>query len=87
MVVEGALTHPCPSFAVGKPTMVVVRVQGAPPNSGRFKPSALSGTLELGLLDRCEGKCYFAHAPGVGVVWGSGTTAPLRQGPQHPPIH
>ncbi len=30
MVVEGALTHPCPSFAVGKPTMVVVQVQGAP---------------------------------------------------------
>ena len=30
MVVEGALTHPCTGFAVGKPTMVVVRVQGAP---------------------------------------------------------
>jgi hypothetical protein len=30
MVVKGALTHPCPGFAVGKPTMVVVRVQGAP---------------------------------------------------------
>jgi hypothetical protein len=31
MVVEGMLTHPCPSFAVGKLAMVVVRVQGAPP--------------------------------------------------------
>jgi hypothetical protein len=31
MVVEGTLTHPCPGFAVGKPAMVVVRVQGAPP--------------------------------------------------------
>jgi hypothetical protein len=30
MVVEGALTHPCPGFAMGKPTMVVVQVQGAP---------------------------------------------------------
>jgi hypothetical protein len=30
MFVEGALTHPCHSFAVGKPAMVVVRVQGAP---------------------------------------------------------
>jgi hypothetical protein len=28
MVVEGALTHPCPGFAVGKLAMVVVRVQG-----------------------------------------------------------
>jgi hypothetical protein len=33
MVVEGTLTHPCPSFAVGKLAMVVVRVQGAPPQS------------------------------------------------------
>jgi hypothetical protein len=30
MLVEGALTPPCPGFAVGKPAMVVVRVQGAP---------------------------------------------------------
>ena len=30
MVVEGALTHLCHGFAVGKPAMVVVRVQGAP---------------------------------------------------------
>ena len=30
MLVDGALTPPCPGFAVGKPAMVVVRVQGAP---------------------------------------------------------
>jgi hypothetical protein len=30
MLVEGALTPPCPGFAVGKPAMVVVRLQGAP---------------------------------------------------------
>src|SRR6266851_729457 len=30
MLVEGALAPPCPGFAVGKPAMVVVRVQGAP---------------------------------------------------------
>jgi hypothetical protein len=29
MFVEGTWTHPCHSFAVGKPAMVVVRVQGA----------------------------------------------------------
>jgi hypothetical protein len=29
-VVESALTHPCPSFAMGKLAMVVVQVQGAP---------------------------------------------------------
>ncbi len=29
MFVEGALTHPCHSFAVGKPAIVLVRVQGA----------------------------------------------------------
>jgi hypothetical protein len=29
VVVEGTLTHPCHSFAVGKPAMVLVRVQGA----------------------------------------------------------
>ncbi len=27
MIFEGALTHPCPGLAVGKPAMVVVRVQ------------------------------------------------------------
>jgi len=30
MLVKGALTPPCPSFAMGKPAMVVVWVQGAP---------------------------------------------------------
>jgi hypothetical protein len=43
-------------------------------------PSALSGMLKPGLLDQCEGKCYFAHTPGVGVVWGLGAAAPLGQG-------
>ena len=31
MFVKGTWTHPCHSFAVGKPAMVVVRVQGASP--------------------------------------------------------